>query len=56
MTELYIYIIELGTDDVTEKLGPYDNERQAERAEAGLTRQLDHDRFYSVIVEEESND
>jgi hypothetical protein len=48
---IYIQIREWGTDRVERELGPYANQRIADRAENGLMRQLDHERFYTETVE-----
>ena len=45
-----------GADALETKLGPYTTERIAERAERGVNRNLDHDRFYTGVVDEEDED
>lgn len=44
---LSIEIVEATTGKVEKKLGPFASERLRDRADAGLTRQLDHERFYT---------
>lgn len=43
----YIDIISHETGETIKTLGPYASGRLADRAESGLTRQIDHERFYS---------
>jgi len=51
MDDLWYVDIVNGDTDLTEKrLGPYDSESLAERAERGVNRNLDHDRFYTMTV------
>lgn len=44
---LCIEIVEAATGKVERRLGPYASEHLRDRADAGLTRQLDHERFYT---------
>lgn len=53
---VYIQIREFKTDRLERELGPYPNQRIADRAEDGLMRQLDHDRFYTETVERENEE
>lgn len=48
----YVEIREYETDRLEKRLGPM-SERKADKVDDGLTRQLDHDRFYTVIVNED---
>lgn len=48
----YVEIRDYETDGLEKRLGPM-SERKADKVDAGLTRQLDHDRFYTVIVSED---
>lgn len=48
-----VKVIEYDTDGkVVKALGPYDSERIAMRADHGLNRQLDHERFYTMVEED----
>jgi hypothetical protein len=44
-----VEIVEVGVDRVEKKLGPYSSRRQAEKAEAGVCRNLDTERFYTRV-------
>jgi uncharacterized FlaG/YvyC family protein len=48
-----IQVREFNTDTLVREIGPYQSLRLAEKAEDGLTRQLDHDRFYSDVIEKQ---
>lgn len=43
-------IVEVGADRVEKKLGPYSSRRTAEKAEAGVCRNLDRERFYTRVT------
>jgi hypothetical protein len=45
----YVQVIEFESGKVERELGPYVNERLAEKADDGLTRQLNHERYYTRI-------
>jgi hypothetical protein len=47
---LCIEIVESATGAVEKKLGPFATERLRDKADDGLTRQLDHARFYTRFV------
>jgi hypothetical protein len=49
--EWWIHIRSYGTEAVAHKVGPYTSYRQADKADNGLNRNLDHDRFYTEIIE-----
>ena len=53
-----IEIIETESDKVehTIKMDPPKGERMAERTEDGVNRNLDHDRFYTRLVEAPSDE
>jgi hypothetical protein len=42
-------IVDSGSDRVEKKLGPYSSRRTAEKAEAGVCRNLDTERFYTRV-------
>jgi len=54
----YIEIVEWkgdadpSTDTVVKRLGPYANQALASKADDGVTRNLNHERYYSRLVEE----
>ena len=54
-TEHYIDIVSYGTGETVKTLGPFLSDRLADRAEGGLLRQIDHERFYSRQRKEEVN-
>lgn len=43
----YVDIISYETSETVKSLGPYPDERTAEKAERGLGYQLDHERYYT---------
>lgn len=45
----YVEIVGPG-DKVEKELGPYVDERQADKADAGVNRNLNHDRFFTRTV------
>lgn len=45
-----VEIVEVGSDRVEKRLGPYLSRRQAEKAEAGVCRNLDVERFYTRVL------
>lgn len=45
--EYFVRIIEWGTERIERELGPYGSLRLAERAEDGVLRNLDQERFYT---------
>lgn len=53
---VYIQIREWNTNRLERELGPYASQRIADRAEDGLMRQIDHDRFYTETVERTENE
>ena len=48
----WVQVIETETEKVEREIGPYTTERMAERAEDGVNRNLNHDRFHTDIREE----
>ena len=53
----YVEIIAYEDQEPVHTLGPFGSKKIAEKADNGLTRQLDHERFYTSIVEkEDAND
>lgn len=46
----HVEIVAFDGRRVEHTIGPYASERLAERADAGLNRQLDHGRFFTRIV------
>ena len=51
----YIEVRELETDKVVKRMGPH-NERRAERIDDGLNHNLNHDKYYTVIVTNETGE
>lgn len=49
----YVDVVRAATGEIEKSLGPYGSERTAERAEDGLNRNIDHERYYTDIREEE---
>ncbi len=47
---LCVEIVDSETDEVIEKLGPYATQRQAERADDGVSRNLNHDKYFTRLV------
>jgi len=41
-----------GRGEPVRRIGPFSTRKLAEKADDGLTRQLNHSRFYSVVEEE----
>lgn len=46
----FVEIVESASGGVEKKLGPYPSRRMAEKAEAGVCRNLDHERFYTRVL------
>ena len=46
----YVRIISYETDEITHQIGPISYLRKAEKAEAGLNRNLNHDDYYTDLV------
>ncbi len=44
----HVHVVEYETEKSV-KLLEYESERTADKADAGLTRQLNHERFFTVI-------
>ena len=49
--EFYVEVVTFGTDVVVSRMGPM-NSRRAERVEDGANINLDHDNFYTRVIEE----
>lgn len=50
----YVQIIELlddGTERIERELGPYANESQADKADDGVNRNMNHERFFTRQVQ-----
>lgn len=49
----YVEIVEFGEglEQLEKRLGPFSSERQAERCESGVMRNLNHERFFARVVE-----
>lgn len=47
MTDIYVKIIELGTDKVVRTIGPL-SQSAADRVERGVLINLNHDKFYTL--------
>lgn len=52
MTNHHVHIVDRDTDAVIKVLGPYHSAREAEKAERGVNRQIDHANYYTRIHEE----
>lgn len=52
--QYFIEVVEFETEKVERTLGPFVNERQADRAEDGLNRQLNHERYFTRAVSRHS--
>lgn len=50
MKQVYVEIVEYVTDRVEKRMGPM-SDRKAERVDNGANINLDHERFYTRIVE-----
>lgn len=50
LVEFYVEIVDMDTDEVVEKLGPYTNERLAEKVENGVNINLNHEKFFTRRV------
>lgn len=50
----YIEIVEFETEAVIERKGPY-SERQANRIDDGMNINLNHDKYFTRIVEEQAD-
>jgi len=51
MTKHYVKIVGFASGEAVQTLGPYESERQAERAESGVNRNLAHEHFYTILEE-----
>ena len=49
-SEYFVQIIENHTGNKIEEIGPYSSERMAERAERGVLRNLNRDRYFTYVV------
>lgn len=52
MSKYIVNVVEYKTGDVVKTLGPYPSERQAEKADDGLQRNLNHELYFTEIVEQ----
>ena len=50
MSRAFVEILSEETCAVVKSLGPYTSERQAEKAERGVSANLDHDRYYTRVT------
>ena len=50
MDNWYVQIIEHATDVVVEEMGPF-TERKADKVDDGANINLDHERFYTNMIE-----
>lgn len=46
----FVEIVEFGTDKIEKKLGPYANERTADKASNGVDRNLNHDKYFTRVM------
>lgn len=51
MTEFYVEVVDILTGEVVKRLGPH-SEWKAEKVEAGMNINLNHERYYTRIEEE----
>lgn len=47
--QYYIKIVSYESGETVKEIGPYASERSADRGEAGVNVNLDHERFYTEI-------
>lgn len=52
MTNFYVEIVDDETEEVVKRMGPH-TERTADRIEDGVNINLNHERFFTRIVEED---
>lgn len=52
MSSFYVEIVNYETDEIATRMGPH-TERTAERIEDGANRNLDHEHWFTRIVEED---
>lgn len=43
----YVEIVETATNKVEKQLGPYETENLADKAESGVSRNLDHEKYHT---------
>jgi hypothetical protein len=48
--EWWIHIMSYRNDMVKHKIGPFTSARQAEKADTGLNRNLNHDAYYTQVI------
>jgi hypothetical protein len=48
--EFYVVVVETETGAVVKRLGPLASERQADRVDDGVMRNLNHERFHTEVV------
>lgn len=48
---MHVEIVSYKTGEVVKTLGPYANERLAEKAERGVEANLDHENYYTRTVD-----
>ena len=51
---IYVEVVEYETEQVLKRIGPFENERMADRCCNGVDRNLNHDRYYSQTCESET--
>lgn len=52
MNNYYVQLIEISTEKVIKEMGPH-TERQAKKIESGADRNLNHQQFYTNIVQKD---
>jgi hypothetical protein len=51
MSEFYVHIVEYSTNKSVKTMGPH-SENMADRIDSGVSINLDHERFYTIINEQ----
>lgn len=51
MNEWYVEVRRYEDEGLERKFGPYGSKRRADRADRGANQQLNHDKFFTVVVE-----
>ena len=52
MTQYFVEIVRYETDEVVKRMGPMD-ERKADKVDSGANINLNHDGYYTRIIEKE---
>ena len=49
--QFFVLVLDRETDEEVKRMGPF-SQRKAERVESGVEINMDHDRYYTSVVEE----